>query len=228
MTPTGSRRTYEVWSPEYSPAARPCGWRAAPAKKAALSTVPGTSNSRVSLSGLPHCRDSTRASSSARSARTAAKRCSASARSPGVAPAHPGRAARAAATARSTSAGPASAKRWISWPVAGSTTACSRPEVPCAGAPARYCAPPEKRSRTSRRARARRPPERSSGRSSGLRSGRCSGWCSGRCSGWCSGRCSGSFSGWCMPLSSESPRRNRRGRISIWVPILAERMDLNK
>ena len=64
---------------------------------------PGTSNSRVSLSGLPHWRDSARANSSARSARTAAKRCSASERSPGVAPAQPGKAARAAATAASTS-----------------------------------------------------------------------------------------------------------------------------
>ena len=37
---------------------------------AVLSMVPGTSNSRVSFSGLPHCRDSARANSSARSART--------------------------------------------------------------------------------------------------------------------------------------------------------------
>lgn len=103
-TPMGSRRTYEVWSPEYSPADWPCRWRAAPAKKAVLSMVPGTSNSRVSFSGLPHWRDSARAKSSARSASTAAKRCSASERSPGVVAAQAGKASRAAATAASTSA----------------------------------------------------------------------------------------------------------------------------
>ncbi|CAM5258046.1 hypothetical protein STANM309S_01660 [Streptomyces tanashiensis] len=108
-TPIGSRRMYEVWSPLYSAADWPWRWRAAPAKKAALSIVPGTSNSVVSLSGLPHWRDSTRAMSSAQSARTPARRCRASDRSPGVAPAQPGKAALAAATASSTSAVEASA-----------------------------------------------------------------------------------------------------------------------
>lgn len=107
-TPIASRRTYEVWSPSYSAADLPSRWRAAPAKKEVLSTVPGTSNSVESLIGLPHWRDSTYAKSSACSARTAAKRCIASARSAGVAPDQPGNASRAAATAASTSAVPAS------------------------------------------------------------------------------------------------------------------------
>ena len=51
-TPMGSRRTYEVWSPEYSPADWPWRCRAAPAKKAVLSIVPGTSNSRAQLDRL--------------------------------------------------------------------------------------------------------------------------------------------------------------------------------
>jgi hypothetical protein len=62
-TPMGSRLTYDVWSPEYSPADCPCRCRAAPAKKAVLSIVPGTSNSRVSFSGFPHWSDSARARS---------------------------------------------------------------------------------------------------------------------------------------------------------------------
>ncbi|CAM5743628.1 hypothetical protein SHIRM173S_05179 [Streptomyces hirsutus] len=70
--------------------------------------LPGTSNSRLSFRGLPHCRDSARAKSSARSATTAANRCIASDRSPGVAPAHAPNAFRAAATAASTSSVPAS------------------------------------------------------------------------------------------------------------------------
>ena len=53
MTPMGSRRMLEVWSGEYSAVALPSRFLAAPAKKSALSMVPGTSNSRASRSGLP-------------------------------------------------------------------------------------------------------------------------------------------------------------------------------
>lgn len=108
--------------------------------------VPGTSNSRVSFSGLPHWSDSARAKSSARSASTAAKRCRASDRSPGVVAAQPGKASRAAATAASTSSGPASSYVYTSAPVAGSTTAWVRPEVPFVRRPAMNCAPSAKRS----------------------------------------------------------------------------------
>ena len=65
--------------------------------------VPGTSNPVESRIGLPVCRDSVRARSSARSSSRAASRCSAAERSTGGAPDQPGKAARAAATAASTS-----------------------------------------------------------------------------------------------------------------------------
>ena len=44
-TPTASRRMKEVWSAGYSALALPSRCRAAPAKKAMLSMLPGTSNS---------------------------------------------------------------------------------------------------------------------------------------------------------------------------------------
>ena len=91
-----SRRTYDVWSPEYSAAALPSSARAAPAKNETLSTVPGTSKPVASRIGLPVCRDSVRARSSARSSRSAASRVSAADRSTGGAADHSGNAARAA------------------------------------------------------------------------------------------------------------------------------------
>ena len=90
MTPIGSRRIEEVWSAEYSAVALPSRLRAAPEKKSMLSMVPGTSNSRVSRIGLPACRLSSWANSSARllqDAREAGQHCGAFSRGgpgPGV------------------------------------------------------------------------------------------------------------------------------------------------
>ena len=63
--------------PPYSPAARPWSWRAAPAKKDALSTVPGTSNSVDMRMVLPVCAVSSSASSAERLSSSAARRSSA-------------------------------------------------------------------------------------------------------------------------------------------------------
>ena len=49
-TPTASRRIDEVWSPEYSAVALPSRWRAAPAKKAMVSTLRGDGG--VNVGGL--------------------------------------------------------------------------------------------------------------------------------------------------------------------------------
>ena len=108
MTPSGSRRVIEVWSGEYSPAALASRTRAAPAKKAVLSMVPGTSKPVLSRSGFPVCAVSTAASSSARRRSSAARACSRSERSPGVVRDQAGKAAAARPTAASTSAAVAS------------------------------------------------------------------------------------------------------------------------
>ncbi len=57
----------DVWSAEYSPVARPSRLRAAPAKNAMLSIVPGTSKPVERRIGLPVCRVSVRANRVARS-----------------------------------------------------------------------------------------------------------------------------------------------------------------
>ena len=121
-TPTASRRMLEVWSPEYSAVALPSRWRAAPAKKSMLSTLPGTSNSRASRAGLPVWLTSSATSSSVCSAVSAASLASTADLSAGVAPAQPGSALRAAATATSTSVGVASASSATTSPVAGLMT----------------------------------------------------------------------------------------------------------
>ena len=100
----------DVWSPEYSPAALPSRLRAAPAKNATLSTVPGTSKPRGQpdrLAGLPRL-GARRARRPGRRARRQPGERGATAPT-GVARDQAGKAARAAATAASTSAVPASA-----------------------------------------------------------------------------------------------------------------------
>src|SRR6185437_8811253 len=94
-TPMASRRMLDVWSPEYSAVALPSRWRAAPAKKSMLSTLPGTSNSVASRTGLPVWLTSSATRSSACSPASAASLASTADRSAGVAVAQPGRAARA-------------------------------------------------------------------------------------------------------------------------------------
>ena len=91
---------------------------------------PGTSNSRVSLIGLPVWAVSTWAYSSARSAMAAASAVSAAARSPGVARPQSAWARVAAATATSTSPGPARSAVATTSPVAGLTTSCVSPGGP--------------------------------------------------------------------------------------------------
>ena len=125
-----SRRIELVWSAEYSPVARPSRLRAAPAKKATLSTVPGTSNSRASLIGLPAWRLSASANSSARAANATEMRARISARSPGVVPDQPPKARRAACTAASTSLWEASWIASYASPQEGSTRSIVVDEVP--------------------------------------------------------------------------------------------------
>jgi hypothetical protein len=110
--------------------------RAAPAKKATLSMVPGTSKPVARRIGLPVWRLSVRASSSAWSASTAASRVSAADRSTGGASDQAGNAARAAATAASTSPASASTTCSRTSPVAGSVTSKTSPEPPCRRRPA--------------------------------------------------------------------------------------------
>jgi hypothetical protein len=104
-TPIASRRIMDVWSPEYSPAAIPSRWRAAPAKNETLSMDPGTSNSRLSRIGFPVCAVSLCASSSATAPSWAASACRTADRSAGVARDHSGNARAAASTAASTVSG---------------------------------------------------------------------------------------------------------------------------
>ena len=89
-TPIGSRRIEEVCVPSYSAWAMPVRTRAAPAKNRTLSMEPGTSNSVVSLIGLPDWAVSTCAYSSARASIRSARASSAADRSPGVARDQPG------------------------------------------------------------------------------------------------------------------------------------------
>ncbi len=128
-TPTASRRIEEVWSPEYSPEALPSRWRAAPAKKSMLSTLPGTSNSVASRTGLPVWLTSSATRSAVASSASLASLASTADRSAGVAVDHPRRAARAELTAASTSAGCASWYSATGLPVAGLTTAWVGPPV---------------------------------------------------------------------------------------------------
>ena len=70
-TPTGSRRTIEVWPSRYSVTARPSGTRQAPAKKRNRSEETAIS-SIAAWVGLPVWRDSRRPSSSALASRMSA------------------------------------------------------------------------------------------------------------------------------------------------------------
>src|SRR5882757_10451071 len=128
-TPMASRRMLDVWSTEYSAVALPSRWRAAPAKKSMLSTLPGTSNSVASRTGLPVWLTSSATSSSACSPASLASLASTADRSAGVAVAHPGNAVRAAATAASTSAVVARAYSATTPPFAGLTILKSWPAV---------------------------------------------------------------------------------------------------
>ena len=111
-----------MWSPEYSALAMPSRRRAAVPKKAVLSTVPGTSNSRARRIGLPAWRLSSWASSSARSSSSWAALSSTVERSAGVARLHSSNAVDAAATAASTSSCPARVTVSIVALVLGSST----------------------------------------------------------------------------------------------------------
>ena len=109
-TPTASRLIEEVWSAEYSAVALPSRCRAAPAKNAMLSMLPGTSNSVANRTGFPVWLTSSAMTSAALASSNSASLNSTADRSAGVAVDQPGSAARAEATATSTSAGVASAK----------------------------------------------------------------------------------------------------------------------
>ena len=132
--PSGSRRTNDVWSGEYSPALGPVSVRAAPAKKRSSSAQIGSS-SAASDCGLPTLSDSSAASSSACASMTAAIASSRSWRSPGVVSRHGIRAARAAATARSTSAAAPSGTRAMTCPVAGFRISRVAPSTPSTSSP---------------------------------------------------------------------------------------------
>ena len=134
-TPTGSRRTTDVWSPSHSAAAVPLRCRAAPAKYSALSIEPGTSNCLASRIGLPACSDSTAAYSSARADMSRASSARAWERAAGVARDQPPKARWAASTAASTSAGPASSRVAMGRPSLGSTTSCRTPVLPTTALP---------------------------------------------------------------------------------------------
>ena len=121
-TPTASRRIDEVWSAEYSAVALPSRWRAAPAKNAMLSTLPGTSNSVAKRTGLPVWLTSSATNSAAWASTSSASFASTADRSAGVAADQAGSAARAEATATSTSPGVASAMSATTAPVAGLIT----------------------------------------------------------------------------------------------------------
>ncbi len=112
----------EVWSPEYSAVALPSRWRAAPAKKAMLSMLPGTSNSVASRTGFPVWLTSSAMSCSALASTSSASLASTVERSTGVAVFQPGSAARAEATAASTSAEVARAISATVLPSAGLVT----------------------------------------------------------------------------------------------------------
>ena len=120
---------------------------AAVPKNAVLSTVPGTSNSRARRIGLPAWRDSSRASSSARSSSSRAALSRTEERSTGVARLHSSKAVPAAATAASTSACPARSpsprSRWCSGRGRRRSRPRTRRAVPrrCTGAWARAYAP---------------------------------------------------------------------------------------
>jgi hypothetical protein len=96
--------------------------RAAPAKNATLSMVPGTSNSLASRIGLPAMRLSSCAISAARSESSRANVVSTAERSAGVVRDHSAYACRAACTARSTSSASATVISATTSPVLGSRT----------------------------------------------------------------------------------------------------------
>ena len=121
-TPTASRRIDDVWSAEYSAVALPSRWRAAPAKNAMLSTLPGTSNSVARRTGLPVWLTSSATISAAWDSTSSASFASTAERSAGVAADQAGSAARAAATAVSTSTGVARANSATTLPSAGLIT----------------------------------------------------------------------------------------------------------
>ena len=118
----------DVWSAEYSALALPSRWRAAPAKKSMLSTLPGTSNSVEPhrLSRLANLFGDQLVGMLGGQLRQLEEH-----RGPvdGVAVAHVLSAARADATAVSTSPGDASAYSATASPVAGFMTRCRPPPV---------------------------------------------------------------------------------------------------
>ena len=104
----------------YSPALRPSGVRAAPAKNRRLSTIGGISSDIVTAAGLPASSDSIRTISSALASIASASFNSASWRSFGVESNHVSSKAReAAATALSTSSAVPSWTDAITSPVEG-------------------------------------------------------------------------------------------------------------
>ena len=103
MTPTGSRRTHDVWPSMYSPADLPSRTRAAPAKKRIWSTIGGISSALVTWSGLPVFLPSAATRSSAARSTSSAKSSSAFWRTEGVDLLQSLKARSAAAYAASTS-----------------------------------------------------------------------------------------------------------------------------
>ena len=125
-TPSGSRRSIEVWSSMYSPAACASIVRAAPAKNRRLSIVRSNSKSIIET-GFPTFSPSMAFNSSRFSSSRSASASNASDRVRGVAVPHSANAAFAAFTAASTSAASLDGTEAMTAPVAGASTSSVTP-----------------------------------------------------------------------------------------------------